>query len=91
MMGRGIIGFWFKKMQKYRLHTRRAPSASSEKRPAMLMGGLWPPAEKRSNGSPQGPLHMENEGEDSGDEDEGRSESFNWKGRLHRINGEDTD
>ncbi|XP_078430592.1 transcription factor HHO5-like isoform X2 [Wolffia australiana] len=76
-------------LQKYRLHARKASSSSSsEKRPA------WPPLEglprlKQITGSPQGPLNL---GEDSGEEDDGRSEGHSWKGRrIHRINGDETD
>ncbi|CAA7393899.1 unnamed protein product [Spirodela intermedia] len=84
-------------LQKYRLHTRRLPSSSSpEKHPMVVLGGLWAPPEnfplvKQSTGSPQGPLHLANAGEDSGEEEDGRSESYSWKGHLQRPAGEETD
>ncbi|CAA6657782.1 unnamed protein product [Spirodela intermedia] len=72
-------------LQKYRLHTRRLPSSSSpEKHPMVVLGGC-------GTGSPQGPLHLANAGEDSGEEEDGRSESYSWKGHLQRPAGEETD
>ncbi|KAJ6847611.1 myb family transcription factor EFM-like [Iris pallida] len=47
-------------LQKYRLHTRRTPTAGGAgSRPVTMTGGVWAPQESNSQaGSPQGPLQL---------------------------------
>ncbi|KAM0849587.1 hypothetical protein ACQ4PT_053623 [Festuca glaucescens] len=76
-------------LQKYRLHNRRTPGSPIPNRPIVLMGGLWISQEQsssQSGGSPPGPLHFSNSGVAvssavtvSGEEEDGRSESYGWK------------
>ncbi|XP_051205834.1 transcription factor NIGTH1 [Lolium perenne] len=76
-------------LQKYRLHNRRTPGSPIPNRPIVLMGGLWITQEQSSSqsaGSPPGPLHFSNSGVAvssaatvSGEEEDGRSESYSWK------------
>uniref|UniRef100_A0ACD5UN70 Uncharacterized protein n=1 Tax=Avena sativa TaxID=4498 RepID=A0ACD5UN70_AVESA len=76
-------------LQKYRLHNRRTPGSPIPNRPIVLMGGLWITQEQsssQSGGSPPGPLHFSNSGVAvssaatvSGEEEDGRSESYGWK------------
>ncbi|XP_058081059.1 myb family transcription factor EFM-like isoform X2 [Magnolia sinica] len=93
-------------LQKYRLHTRRLPASTlaGASQQVVVMG--WAPhdnyqASKQSNsqsGSPQGPLQLaaatrgiSTTGGDSGEDDEGKSESYSWKGHLHRSGEEETE
>ncbi|RZC67172.1 hypothetical protein C5167_010856 [Papaver somniferum] len=96
-------------LQKYRLHTRRAPNSSSttaanEQQGGVVLGGLWVSSSqdndygssKSGNSeseSPQGPLQLAATnggvsttcGDDSmEDEEDRRSESYSWKGHLHK-------
>ena len=76
-------------VQKYRLHNRRAPGSPMANRPIVLMGGLWiaqDQSSSQSGGSPPGPLHFSNSGVAvssaatvSGEDEDGRSESYGWK------------
>ncbi|XP_040382011.1 myb family transcription factor EFM-like [Oryza brachyantha] len=80
-------------LQKYRLHNRRVPSSTIVNQPIVLMGGLcYIPQEQSSSqsGSPEGPLHFSGSGTAgggggssvatvSGEEEDGRSESYGWK------------
>ncbi|VAH46476.1 unnamed protein product [Triticum turgidum subsp. durum] len=75
-------------LQKYRLHNRRAPGSPAANRPIVLMGGLWITQEQsssQSGGSPPGPLNFSSSGVAassvtvSGEEEDGRSESYGWK------------
>ncbi|XP_010263747.1 PREDICTED: myb family transcription factor EFM [Nelumbo nucifera] len=94
-------------LQKYRLHTRRLPAASSPaNQSVVVLGGLWMPQDQfgasskpssaSQSGSPQGPLQLagtaggiSTTGGDSMEDDEDRrSESYSWKGHLHKS-GED--
>ncbi|KAJ4966468.1 hypothetical protein NE237_018317 [Protea cynaroides] len=93
-------------LQKYRLHTRRAPSTGTpENHPVVLLGGLWMHEDQygatskpctSQSGSPQGPLQLAGTaggisttgGESMEDEEDGKSESYSWKGHLHKS-GED--
>ncbi|KAL6012563.1 hypothetical protein ACLOJK_003052 [Asimina triloba] len=86
-------------LQKYRLHTRRLPaSTAAPANQQVVLGGLWNPhdhyqASKESSsqsGSPQGPLQLAAASRgistcgDSGEDDDGRSESYSWKGHHQR-------
>ncbi|KAJ4963401.1 hypothetical protein NE237_023340 [Protea cynaroides] len=93
-------------LQKYRLHTRRAPvTAATANQSVVVLGGLWMPQEQygdtskpstSQSGSPQGPLQLAataggistTGGESMEEEEDGKSESYNWKGHLHKS-GED--
>uniref|UniRef100_A0A1D1Y7M1 Two-component response regulator ARR18 n=1 Tax=Anthurium amnicola TaxID=1678845 RepID=A0A1D1Y7M1_9ARAE len=95
-------------LQKYRLHTRKAPASSnSASRAVVVLGGPWlsqedyPPTKESTSqsGSPHGPLQLLSAtaqggasvmGGDSCEED-GRSESYSWKGHMQRSSGEETD
>uniref|UniRef100_A0A1D1YB93 Two-component response regulator ARR18 n=1 Tax=Anthurium amnicola TaxID=1678845 RepID=A0A1D1YB93_9ARAE len=94
-------------LQKYRLHTRRVPASSTQaNQQVVVLGGLWVSPENYSmskqstsqSASPQGPLHLASAsrgmsitGGDSYEEEDGKSESYSWKGHLQRPNGEETD
>ncbi|KAI3922100.1 hypothetical protein MKX01_005789 [Papaver californicum] len=98
-------------LQKYRLHTRRAPNSSTtttttsnQQQGVVVLGGLWVSSSqdneygssKSGNSeseSPQGPLQLAGTnggisttcGDDSmEDEEDRRSESYSWKGHLHK-------
>ncbi|KAG6482097.1 transcription factor NIGTH1-like [Zingiber officinale] len=75
-------------LQKYRLHTKKMPNGSSvTNRPVMALGGLWmPPENYTSSNSPQSPLQfvvsnlaISATAGSSCEEDDGKSESFNWR------------
>ncbi|KAK8963335.1 Two-component response regulator ARR18 [Platanthera guangdongensis] len=78
-------------LQKYRLHTRRMPNSSTnqENRPVVTLAGLWvsqdhcPTSQQNTSqsGSPQGPLQLALAGksESYSCEEDGKSDSFNWK------------
>ena len=72
----------------------------------IVMGGIWSPHDhyqtsKQStsqSGSPQGPLQLagatrgiSTTGGDSGEEEDGKSESYSWKGHLPRSGEEETE
>ncbi|RZC24835.1 Myb family transcription factor EFM isoform B [Glycine soja] len=58
-------------LQKYRLHTRRVPAASSNQ-PVVVLGG------SRGGTSPT-------EGDSMEDDEDARSESFSWKSHMHKA------
>ncbi|XP_074570061.1 transcription factor NIGTH1-like [Curcuma longa] len=74
-------------LQKYRLHTKKTPNGSSvTNRPVMTLGGLWMPPENYTSSSPQSPLQLvvsnlaiSATAGSSCEEDDGKSESFNWR------------
>ncbi|WOL15419.1 hypothetical protein Cni_G24200 [Canna indica] len=78
-------------LQKYRLHTRKMPnsSASGTHRPLVVLGGLWVPPENYTtstrqsvspSGSPQSPLQLTCSNQADGcEEEDGKSESYNWR------------
>jgi len=84
-------------LQKYRLHTRRVPSASGNQ-PVVVLGGLWMSQDQYNesskvsssgSGSPQSPLHL-TAGSGGGtspsmeDDEDARSESYSWKSHMHK-------
>ncbi|XP_062022464.1 transcription factor HHO1-like [Rosa rugosa] len=86
-------------LQKYRLHTRRVPAAKSApaNQSVVVLGDLWmsqdqyddsSKANSSQSGSPQGPLQLAENGgndeEDSDDDDDAKSESYSWKGHIHK-------
>ncbi|MQL89376.1 hypothetical protein Taro_021947 [Colocasia esculenta] len=86
---------------------RMPTPSSAANQQVVVLGGLWVspenyPASKQStsqSGSPQRPLHPSGSnrpavsltGGDSCEEEDGKSESYSWKGHLQRSNGEETD
>lgn len=92
----------FLSMQKYRLHTRRVPAAKSApaNQSVVVLGDLWTSpdqydhskANSSQSGSPQGPLQLaENGGDDEedSDDDDAKSESYSWKGHIHKPGKDD--
>lgn len=86
-------------LQKYRLHTRRAPSGTSNQ-PVVVLGGLWMSQDQYNDsskgsssgsGSPQSPLHLaagSRGGTDSMEDDEdAKSECYSWKSHIHNKPG----
>ncbi|KAF1875210.1 hypothetical protein Lal_00007826 [Lupinus albus] len=86
-------------LQKYRLHTRRVPSTNTDQ-PVVILGGLWMSQDRcngsskgssSGSGSPQSPLHLATRscrGTDSmEDEEDAKSESYNWKSHIHNKTG----
>ncbi|OVA10502.1 SANT/Myb domain [Macleaya cordata] len=91
-------------LQKYRLHTRRHPTASSttaNQQPVVVLGGLWVSSQDQygtsksstsQSESPQGPLQLAGAGggisttggDSMEDEEDGRSESYSWKGHHNK-------
>ncbi|GLT63706.1 hypothetical protein SLA2020_362500 [Shorea laevis] len=80
-------------LQKYRLHTRRLPSATTT--PTVLGSSLWLSQQQygesskgnvSQSGSPEGPLQLTaNTGGDSmEDEEDAKSESYSWKSHVHK-------
>ncbi|KAF8410001.1 hypothetical protein HHK36_002521 [Tetracentron sinense] len=91
-------------LQKFRLHTRRIPAtgAGPADQPVPVFGGLWVSQDQQrdsskptnsQSGSPQGPLQLAGGisttgGDSIEDEEDGKSESYSWKGHLRKT-GED--
>ncbi|KAM1242950.1 hypothetical protein ACFX2G_035255 [Malus domestica] len=87
-------------LQKYRLHTRRVPGAAaagSEKQ-SVGLGVLWmsqdqymdsSKASSSQSGSPQGPLQLTGTGGDDEDDEDAKSESYSWKGHIHKPGKDD--
>ncbi|CAL0313531.1 unnamed protein product [Lupinus luteus] len=86
-------------LQKYRLHTRRAPSTKTDES-VVVLGGLWMSQDQcngsskgssSGSGSPQSPLHLATRsrgGTDSmEDEEDAKSESYSWKSHIDNKTG----
>lgn len=88
-------------LQKYRLHTRRVKSTSTN--PSVVLGSLWLSQEQygesskpstSQSGSPQGPLNLTGSSRATSmtaadsmeDEDDENLESHSWKSRIHLSN-----
>lgn len=89
-------------LQKYRLHTQRWPNntAVSTNETGNRMATSWgaqdqcTDSSKPSNsqsGSPEGPLHFPaiTGGDSMEDEDDEKSESYSWRGHVHRTGKDD--
>lgn len=89
-------------LQKYRLHTRRCPNNSAVSTNEAGNGmatswgaqdpcsDSWKPSNSQS-GSPEGPLHFPGitGGDSMEDEDDEKSESYSWRGHVHRPGKDD--